>query len=380
MPSAPPLDGRRACATLEIDLDALVANFRTLASLADGAAPAAVVKCNAYGLGAAPVARALRGAGCTLFYVAHAFEGACVRAAIGADAQVFVLDGPVEDDAPFYSAHDLVPVLNSPGQAETWRKAARAAGRALPAVLHVDTGMNRLGFSLKEFAAFLDAPGALDGLALDHVMSHLACSSTPDDPKNAEQLAAFTAERARLAGVRASFAASAGVHIGPDYACDIVRLGIGVFGASPFDAPGPAPGLKTVATWRAPILQVRDVQPGETAGYGATRRFTAPARLAVVSSGYGDGYPRSQAAGGRGWFSGVYLPVAGRVSMDLTTFDATRAPQDTLRPGALIELMGANAPVEEIAERAATAPYEILTGLGARLNRRYLSDGAAFSD
>jgi len=371
-----PTPGRATASTLDIDLGALARNWRTLAGRAMPANAAAVVKCDAYGLGLAPVMRALLSEGCARFYVAHAFEGVNARK-VAPSAKIYVLNGPVPAEVECFLDHGLVPVLNTPRQAETWRAAARAAGRRLPAVLHIDTGMNRLGLSAKEAAALLDAPDGLAGLDLDHVMSHLAFASTPDHPMNGAQRDAFRVIAERLAETPQGLVASAGLHI-PGFTHDIVRLGVALFGGTPFDEGAP-PGIEPVVTWTAPILQLRRPDAGETVGYGATHTVGEGRVLAVAGAGYGDGYRRALSGIGRGWVNGAFCPIAGRVSMDLTTFDVTACRPGRLAEGDPIELMGAHVTVDEIAERVGTAPYEVLTGLGARCVRRYHSSSFASS-
>lgn len=351
---------------VEIDLDAACANFRRLADAAPGATPAAVVKCDGYGLGAAPVAEALATAeGCRTFFVAYPEEGAELRAALSSaapDATIYVFNGPDTGSLALYVAHRLTPVLNSLDQARLWTAAHPGAGAAL----HIDTGMNRVGAPYTELREI----AALKGLALDLVMSHLACSSDPSNPVNARQLAAFEKAAALFPGVRRSLAASSGALLPPAYHFDLTRLGVGVYGASPLDDAAQAP-MRAVARLTAPVVQLREAGAGDFAGYGATRRFDAPARLAVVQLGYGDGFPR--AAGNRAFavLGGALCKIAGRVSMDMITLDVTDAP-DRVQIGDRAEFFGPALPIEDAARSCGTLAYELLTGLGARVHRRYL--------
>src|SRR5438132_4457024 len=232
----------RAGAILEIDLDGIVANWRLLAERAAPALCAAVVKANGYGLGAGPVARALAVAGCRLFFVATLDEAIALRAAIGDTAEIAVLNGPLPGTAADFAAHDLIPVLNHPGQIEEWRDIHRTAGvsparrpgrprssvAGLPAILHVDTGMSRLGLTAREFAGLADDLPRL-GIPWRAVMSHLACADTPDHPLNEQQRARFADMVRRLPGVPASLAASSGIFLGQPYHFDLVRPGAALY-------------------------------------------------------------------------------------------------------------------------------------------------------
>lgn len=350
---------------VDVDLDALCGNFRTLAAAAPSAEPAAVVKCDGYGLGAVPVARALAlRENCRTFFVAYPQEGAALRAGladIAPQAAIYVFNGPRGIDLEVFAQHRLTPVLNSLDQARLWTDAFPGAA----ACLHIDTGMNRLGAPYTE----LQAIAALKGLALDLVMSHLACSSDPGHEKNARQRDAFEKAAALFPGVRRSLAASSGALLPSAYHFDVARLGIGMYGGNPLDAPPTRVG--PVATLTAPVVQIRDAAAGETVGYAATHAFDGPRRLAVVQLGYGDGFPRIGGGRAAAWLGGALCPVVGRISMDYMALDVTDAPQPP-PVGARAEMFGRNRPIDAAAAACLTLPYELLTGLGARVHRRYL--------
>ena len=339
---------------LTIDLDAIAANWRALARLADPAEAAAVVKADAYGLGLAPVGRALAAAGARQFFVALASEALALRAALGPGPVIHCLAGLMPGDAAAFADAAIRPVLNAPEQV------AWAQGAGLDCALQLDTGMNRLGLEPVELTA---AP--LDGLRLTLVMSHLACSDTPDDPMNAAQRAAFLSMTAdpRLAGVPRSLAATGGTLMGPEYHFDLVRPGVGLYGGLPFAAARP------VVTLDVAVLQVRTVAAGEPVGYGAAWVAPAPARVATIAAGYADGLIRAMGGRVTAWHGDRALPAIGRVSMDLITLDATAAPD--LRPGDTVRLLGPHQGVDALAEAAGTIGYEILTSLGTRWPRRY---------
>lgn len=352
----------RAGAVLEIDLGAIVANWRLLGQIAAPAECAAVVKANAYGLGVAPVATALAAAGCRLFFVATLDEGIALRRALGAAAEIAVFNGPLPGTAAEFAAHALVPVLNDPGQIAEW---AEAAGPH-PAMLHVDTGMARLGLSAREFAALVEAPPRIRWRL---VMSHLACADQPAAVLNAAQRARFAAAAARLPEIAASLAASSGIFLGPSYHLNLVRPGAALYGVNP--QPGCPNPMRQVVRLSARILQVRQIDRGETVGYGAAHVMAAPGRVATAAVGYADGWLRSLSRRGGGTIAGTRVPLIGRVSMDLVTFDVSAIPEELARPGVMIELLGTGYGVDDAAADAGTIGYEILTALGARYHRVY---------
>ncbi|MGH6888057.1 MAG: alanine racemase [Rhizomicrobium sp.] len=351
-------------ACLTICVSAVVENYRLCRSLA-GVEAAAVVKADAYGLGMEPVASALAAAGCPIFFVARIEEGIALRARLP-KARIFVLDGASEETARALIAHRLIPVLNSLGETDAWSKAASARRTSLDAAVHVDTGMNRLGLPPAELSVLAsEATQRLAGLDLVLVMSHLACSDDPASAMNAIQLARFRAALATLPPAAASLSASGGVLLGKDYAFDLVRPGIALFGGNPRRNP-PNP-FTTVARLAGRILQLRRVDKWESVGYGATFRTERPTTLATVGLGYADGLMRAIANRGAGAIGGVRAPIVGRVSMDLVSLDVTDIPSAAV--GSEVEFLGDTISLEDMAAAAGTANYEILTRLGSRFPR-----------
>ncbi len=338
--------------TLSIDLGAVVANWRALDAMT-GCETAAVVKADAYGLGADRVAVALAEAGARRFFVAVAEEGAALRRALGPGPEIGVYAGHMAGDAGLIAAHGLTPMLNTIDQLT--RHFETLPGH--PFGIQLDTGMNRLGMEAAEWAAA--APLALpQGPTL--VMSHLACADEPDHPMNAHQLAAF---RAMTDGTFAprSLAATGGILLGPDYHFDVTRPGIGLYGGRPFDA------ARAVVRLDLPVIQVREVATGEVVGYGNTWTAARPSRIATVAAGYADGILRSLTHSGIAlWHGGVPCPLVGRVSMDLLTVDVTDLGDAA--PEAL-SLLGPQQGVDALADAAGTIGYEVLTSLGARYAR-----------
>ncbi len=356
-------------AELHVDLDALAANYRLIAGLAGAAQTAPVVKADAYGLGLGPVARRLWAEGARGFFVSRVSEGVALRAALGLHrpATIWVFDGCPPGAAATLAQAELTPVLNSFTQIDDWGLHSLSLGRRLPAALHIDTGMNRLGLRPQEARALAFAPDRLRPLELELMVSHLACGSQDGHPMNARQRDSFAELCALYPGVPRSLAASGGVFLGADYHLDQVRPGVSLYGGGPFGSPDPR--LKDVATLIAPILQIRQVFPGETIGYSADFTATQAMRIAIVAAGYADGVLRSSSPGAYGKLDGQDCPLVGRISMDLIALDVT--DRQNAQPGALIELIGPHVSLDEVARRAGTISYEVLTRIAARVARRY---------
>jgi len=331
---------------------------------------AAVVKADAYGLGVGPVARALAAAGCATFFVATPDEGVALRRIVPG-AAILVLHGVPRRGEGFLARHRLVPVVNDLGELERWRRHAVSLGGGL-AVLHLDTGLNRLGIPPEDSRRLIDRPELVQGLNVTW-MSHLACADDPGHPMNGEQLGRFRALLGRLPKAPATLAASAGVLLGPDYHFDLVRPGYALYGGNPVAG---APPMRPAVRLGARILQVRRVDTPGTVGYGAAHRVTGTARIATLPVGYADGFLRSLGGSGCAVIEGWRVPVVGRISMDLTTIDVSAIPSERAGPGTFVELIGETLSLEAVAEAAGTIGYEILTALGRRYPRRYVGGAA----
>ncbi|MEY4250132.1 MAG: hypothetical protein RJA87_1765 [Pseudomonadota bacterium] len=356
-------------AHLTIDLDAVSHNYAALQHEARGAEVAPVVKADAYGLGAAQLATHLWAEGARTFFVARISEGEDLRAALGPDrsATIYVLDGAPAGSAPRLQAADLTPVLNSAAQVSEWSSHARAVQGGRKAALQVDTGMNRMGLRLEEAKALVQSMDGLRGLSMNLVLSHLACASDPAHPANAVQLARFQEARSLFPEARASLANSAGVFLGQDYLFDLVRPGISLYGGGPFGVSHPA--LHAVAHLTAPILQIREIRPGESVGYGATYTAERPVRAAIIAAGYADGVLRSFGKGGQVWLGGAYRKVLGRLSMDMTAIEISH--DLVVAPGDRVELLGEHIALDDAASASGTIAYECLVRLAPRLQRTY---------
>lgn len=370
-----PLSAR---AVLTVDLGALRANWARLNQASGRAECAGVIKADAYGLGLEQIARALTNEGCTTFFVATIDEGRKARA-VQPGATVYVLDGLLPGAEPNYTGFDLRPVLSSLAEVRDWAAYSRARGRRLPAALHIDTGMNRMGLPEAEIEALAAEPGLLDTIEVDLVMSHLACADDPSDPMNEQQRQRFEHLRAKLPPAPASLANSGGTFLGHPYHFDLVRPGIALYGGRAHEnKPNP---MQSVVTCQARILQVRDVAPGETIGYGATYRVQRPSRIATIAVGYADGFLRALSvstgeAGPVGFIGDYPVPIVGRVSMDFITVDVTDAPPAMTRRGAWVEVMGPRITVDDLTDKAGTIGYELLTRLGQRVHRIYVGGGS----
>jgi alanine racemase len=367
-------DLAHATTVLTIDVEAVVANWRRLASLVAPAETAAVVKADCYGLGASQIVPALFAAGCRSFFVACAEEGIHLRRFLPGGV-IYVLSGPIAGGEAEFAAHGLVPVLNSLSQITGWSTFARAGSSAPATAINIDTGMNRLGLDEPELERLVAKPGVLASVRPVLAMSHLACADDDSSPKNAEQLATFRRLSCQLPGLPLSLSASSGIFLGRSYRFDMTRPGAALYGINPI--PGRPNPMAQVLRLQGKILQVRDVDSPMTVGYGATHRIARRGRLATVAIGYADGWFRSLGNRGFGFIGGHKVPIVGRVSMDLTSFDVTDVPGELAHPGAMVDLIGPNRPLDDVAAEAGTIGYEILTALGRRHHRVWLKDHAA---
>jgi alanine racemase len=361
-------------AVLTIDLDALAANYRHLRDLAAPAECAAVVKADAYGIGVAYAAPALWRAGCRTFFVATVTEAECLRGLLP-EAVIYVFGGLLPSTAETFHAIGVRPVLNSAAEIREWAGYCARIGEKLPCAVHIDSGMNRLGLSAKEVDTVAQTSDLWSALALSLVMSHLACADDATHTKNESQRRLFDSLRAHLPKALTSLANSAGILLGPDFAYDLVRPGIALYGGHP-QRRGPNP-FRRVVHLKGRILQVRDVRPGETIGYGATRTMKRPSRIATVAVGYADGLFRALSTKDGEDGLHVYIgpdaaPILGRVSMDLITIDVTGVPEALAQRGEWVELLGPNVSAHELAAHAGTIDYEVLTSLGPRAVRHYI--------
>ena len=365
-----------ATGVLTVDLDAVVANWRKLEKTGVPAECAGVIKANAYGCGAAEVARALSNAGCKTFFVATLDEAKVVRAAVPASAAIYVLSGFFQNSGEAYAKIDCRPVIGDLNELAEWDVFCRRSGWNGGAAIHIDTGMNRLGLTVPEVLGIIPRINAGDhGITL--VMSHLVSAEQLNNPLNAKQLTAFREIASQFSGVPASLSNSSGVFLGPQFQFDLVRPGAALYGINPTpEADNP---MQPVVELKARIVQIRNIERGETVGYGGTWTARRPTRLAIVSAGYADGYFRAASAndGTRGAevvVAGKRCPIAGRISMDLMAVDVTDLEKNAVRRGHMVTLLGDGITVDELAHHFGTIGYEVLTSLGKRYARVYKGD------
>jgi alanine racemase len=371
--AAIPPDAR---AVLRIDLKALRHNWAVLNAATGNAECAGVIKAEAYGLGLEQVAHALIEEGCRTFFVATIEEGRRTRV-VEPGAVIYVLDGLLRGSETYFSGFDLRPVLSSLGEIEEWGTFCNHLGRRLPAALHIDTGINRLGLSEADVRRLAARPELLCRFHLKLVLSHLACADEADNPMNEEQRRRFDRLRAMLPDVPASLANSGGIFLSPAYHYDLVRPGIALYGGRVLhDRPNP---MKPVVQLSARILQVRDLAPGETVGYGAVFRTDRTARVATVACGYADGFLRALSGspdkpGPVGYIGDYQVPVVGRVSMDLLSVDVSSVPEHLARRGDWVEVIGDRVTIDDLTDMAGTIGYELLARLSRRVHRVFEDD------
>lgn len=341
-------------AELTVDLEAIAANWRALDKLsASTCETSAVVKADAYGLGLKSVAKKLADAGAKTFFVALASEGVELRKSLGQDPTIYVFSGYMKGSKEALETANLIPLLNSPEQIK--RFLADMPGH--PCGLQLDSGMNRLGIEPVELANVLFQ---MPQLSPTLVMSHLACSDTPEHMQNAAQLAAFVTMTAAVP-VKKSLAATGGILLNDSYHFDTTRPGIGIYGGLPFA------GARPVVSLDVPVIQTRDVLPGETVGYGGAWIAPKLSKIATISAGYADGLIRAL-KDANVYAGATPCPIVGRISMDLITVDVTHLSEV---PESL-SMLSPHQTIDQLAENAGTIGYEVLTSIGSRYNRTYI--------
>ena len=374
---------------LTVDLGAIADNWRLLADRASPAQCGASVKADCYGLGAPRLAPIIAGAGCRHFFVFSLDEGLALRGFLP-DIAIYVMGGLPHGSECDFAASRLVPVLNTLEEIARWQAFASTnrAGAAtfFPATfplaaLHFDTGLNRLGLTHDEMQHLVDEPRLLAGLSVSLVMSHLACAEDEAHPLNLKQLKAFRALKSdlRLSASKKplwSLSASSGIFLGADYCFDLVRPGAALYGIAP--QQGHANPMRPVLRLQAKILQLREVDLGMSVGYGASHQCRGPSRIATIGAGYADGMfrtlgSRNSVTSGSVIIGGAPAPIVGRISMDLMTIEVGHLPEDQVRPGMLVDIIGPGQSLDAFAAAAGTIGYEILTNLGSRFKRRYVN-------
>ena len=381
-------DFGHADSVITIDGDAVVANWRYLDGLsARQTETAAVVKANAYGLGVDRLAPLLAGAGCRTFFVASLEEGIALRHTLSEaghpDCRILVLGGCHADQQQVFIDAKVTPVINSLDQLERWRGRAAQADMSPGAALHFDTGMTRLGLDPEETAWLIRRQLAgetpLAGADIRYVMSHLTAGEDPMDESNSRQLSSFGHVCAAFPDIPASLANSGGTLLGTPYHMALTRPGIALYGLHPAghhidgNQREQADRLRPAVTWQARILQRRTARAGDRVGYNGTHRLRRDSVIFTLGVGYADGYPRALGNLATVTIAGMSAPVVGRVSMDSITVDVTGLDDSRLAAASHAEILGDGYRLAHMAHDAGTIGYEILTGLGQRPGRRYVS-------
>ena len=356
------------CGVVITDLSKIASNFAKIEAYLPHAKSSAVVKANAYGIGMLPVSKALFQKGCSDFFVATIDEGIRLRQSLP-DVNIFVFNGVFPKTEAIFTEHNLIPVLNDLGQIETWGHWSSKRNQNMPAVLHIDTGIWRMGLPPQELAVLLQDLERLAGFNLHYIMSHLACSEQQSHPQNGRQLQLFQDILQQLPRTPTSLANSGGILLGSEYHFDLVRPGKALLGVGTVVAP--AIGLEPAVQVYAQILQVRDMPAGHSIGYDAQYKTETPIRLATLGMGYGDGIIRAYSNCGKVYIAGHECPIVGRVSMDLIAVDASLVPERFLNPGFWAEFVGEHISADEQAAASGTISREIYTNLGERNYRIY---------
>lgn len=356
---------------LSVDLGAIAANYHFLKQKCASSRVAAVMKADAYGLGAEEIAPVLYAAGCRDYFVAVPDEGAALRPYVSSDSRIYILNGYYGSQSGLYLSHDLIPVLGHFAEMQAYKSLAVSENRALPAYLNFNIRMNRLGFGEVETDELLQDPGRLDGLDVIGVMSHFASAEDPADPLSEKQYGIFKEISAHFPWAEKSLSNSAGIFRNAAYHFDLVRPGMALYGLNP--RPGQANPMQPVVSLSVPVIRRRLVYKGARVGYNATYQFEKDTQIATLSAGYADGLFRALSNKGILYYNGYACPIRGRVSMDLTTVDLSAVPEDQLPvPGDFMEVIGPHQSADDLAAAAGTIGYEILTALGSRYERRYI--------
>jgi alanine racemase len=358
----------RHFSALKVDLGAIAHNFQFLQSQLPKGRCSSVVKADAYGLGMLKVSPVLAKAGCEHFFVATLDEAIQLREVLP-HGNIYVLGGLLTSCEDDFHSHNLTPVLNDLGQIQLWDAYARKKNAKLPAIIHVDTGMWRLGLPPAEVMHLANNLDVLNAIDLKYIMSHLACSDSPHHDKNLQQMNAFNEALALLPKTPASLANSHGIFLGPEYHYDMVRPGRSLYGLGARFLH--TEGLRQSLQVYARILQVSAIGKGQTIGYDAMYCVSKPTRIATIGVGYADGYSRTLSNHGCVYIAGHQAPIVGRVSMDLITVDVGEVPEALAVPGAWAEIIGENISADDVALAAGTTSREISSKFGSRFHKIY---------
>jgi len=350
-----------------IDLDRLVTNWRALDQLSGTAQASAVIKADAYGHGVHMVGQALYKAGCRTFFTASIDEAVHLRSILST-AVIGYFDGLDRDDIEAVLEHNILPSVSTTGQLAILAETAKKQGQPIPAMIQIDTGMNRLGAGPDNLTTLATSDDISAG-DWRLIFSHLASADDPASMQSTAQREAFDQARRLFPPIPASLAATGGIALGEKYHYQMTRPGIGIYGLPP--VPQLAPYLKPALSLHARVLQIRDAKPGDHIGYNATATLNRSSRLATIAGGYADGVRRQLSNKGIVHKDGLTAPVIGRVSMDTTIIDITNWPSDHLTPGDWVDLIHDGYTADDMARDSDTIGYDVLTTLGLRAKRQY---------
>jgi alanine racemase len=334
---------------------------------------AAVVKADAYGLGANEVASKLFSEGCRKFFVAHLEEAIRLRKSLVNDAYIFVLHGIMDNEEKVFEEYNLTPVINHLGQYKIWEMYALKIGRKLDCILNFNTGMNRLEIPESEIPQIVEATKQNNALNILYIMSHLACADEFHNEYNIIQLERFKKIKKLFPKVKASFANSSGIFLGHEYHFDLLRPGMALYGLNPCPEAGVTSPMLQVFTLQTKILQIQTIARNDTIGYGRSEIIKAGTIVATIAIGYADGYNRQLSNQGIVYINNLPAKIVGRVSMDLVTIDISSVPIKYHKVGQDVEIFGKNMNPDLLASNIAGFNYEYLTSLGKRYTKKYIS-------
>lgn len=355
---------------LTVNLEGVVENYQKIQNFIGNRSLSAVVKANAYGIGAVEVAKALFNHGCFEFYVSSIDEAIDLRQNLPS-AIIYVLHGVNKGEEYYFLEHKIIPVLNSLEQLNLWNNLAKNLNVHLPANLFFDTYMYRLGFANKDYQSIKNCLSE-NNLDIRYIMSHLSCADNKTHPQNQKQLKAFKEIIKEFPGYKTSFCNSDGIFLGKEFQeFDQVRLGIGLYGLATHSKEL---DLKHVLQLHSEIIQLRDITEEGQIGYSATENVKSSMKVAVVAIGYADGYFLRSGKNLPVWIAGQKVNMIGLTSMDLVTVDVSGIPEKKLSVGQEVEIFGENISIETVAKMADTIKYGILTSLGTRIKKKYVTN------
>ncbi|AIL64787.1 Alanine racemase, catabolic [Rickettsiales bacterium Ac37b] len=361
-----------ADAILNVDLNSIVYNYLFLKKKLNTVECGAVVKANAYGIGANHVASTLAKYGCKHFFVANLEEAISLRAILTKQYNIYVLHGVFPNQEQEFIHYNLTPILNDIYQIKIWNCFASTKKIQLPAILYIDTGLSRLGLTTYDALDLFYNQTLVANLNILYLMSHLSAADNPTHPLNAEQLKKMSIIQKYMPNTHITFVNSSGIFLGTNYHFHLARPGMALYGLNP--TPQSKNPMHNVIYLSSKIIQVRNNIKQSPVGYGGSYYAERNSVIATVAIGYADGYFRSLSNNSICYINGYKAPVIGRVSMDLITLDVTNVPAHFIYPGQSVEIIGDNITVDQLAKYANTLGYEILTNLGHRFKLVYNID------